>query len=363
MSHLIELTLRGSVAALVVLIFDRSLAARISGQSRRFWWCFVPTAFLVPLRIPVFAGLARGPAPSAAWARVSAEFSAGMVAVEKTGAGHAGFLVGIWMTGVVAYLAVVGIQTVRATRRWSCARLSTDESLLKLLEDCKAKAGVTASIGLVVADTVASPAIIGWLRPRILLPTSLVDAGPTEELRPILLHELAHYRWYDVPFNWTLTLVRALHWFNPFAHIGAVGWTRFCEEAADEAAIKWMRAESGRAYGDMLVRTLRQTRGAVAPFGALAMGESVRCLKRRMKLINRYQQRSPSLVSVGLGSLFLTAIVTAVPSWGERSSTPNLRPAAVAKVPTTAEVTSRLQIVVRPSSGGGHLVIVMPPDR
>jgi len=355
MSHLIELTLRGSAAALVVLLFDRSLAAWISSRSRRFWWCFVPAAFLVPFRFPVFAGWARSLTPSA--------FSLGIAAAEKSGAGHAVLLVGIWMTGMAAYLAVVAIQTFRAFRRWSGERLSTDHALLDLLEDCKAEAGVTASIGLVVADTVTSPAIMGWLRPRILLPASLVDAGPIEGLRPILLHELAHYRWYDVPFNWTLTLVRAIHWFNPFAHIGAVAWARFCEEAADEAAIKWMRAESARGYGDMLVRTLRQTRGAVAPFGALAMGESVRCLKRRMKLINRYHQKSPSFVLVGLGSILLTASVAAVPSWVETHSAPNLEQAAAVRVSSAMDGTSHFHIVVSPADVGSHVVIVMPPDR
>jgi beta-lactamase regulating signal transducer with metallopeptidase domain len=363
MSHLIELTLRGSAAVLIVLIFDLSLAARISGPSRRFWWCFVPIAFLLPLRIPVPQALAHGLAPAAAWARLPPELSAGIIAAEKSGSGHAVLLFGIWMTGVVVYIAVVGIQTFRASRRWSYERLSTDRLLLELLEDCKAKAGVTASIGLVVADTVSSPAIMGWLRPRILLPASLVNAGSTGGLRPILLHELAHYRWYDVPFHWALTLVRAIHWFNPFAHIGAISWGHFCEEAADEAAIKWMRAESGQAYGDTLVRTLRETRGAVAPFGALAMGESFRCLKRRMKLINRYQQKSPSVMLAGLGAILLTASVAAVPSWVEIRPALNLQHTAVAEVPVARLNSSHAQIVVSPANGGGRFVIVMPPER
>jgi beta-lactamase regulating signal transducer with metallopeptidase domain len=362
-SHLLELTLRGSVAALAVLVFDRSMAGILSGPARRFWWCFVPAAFVIPFQVPGIPRLARGLAPKAAWARLPSELSAGIVAAEKNGAGHAALLIGIWMAGVFAYIALVGIQTLRASRRWRCERLSTNPRLLELLEHCKETAGVTASIGLVVADTVASPAIMGWLRPRILLPASLVSVLPSEGLRAVLLHELAHYRWYDLPFNWVLTLVRAMHWFNPFAHIGAVGWARFCEEAADEAAIKWMRAASGRVYGETLLCTLRQTHGAVAPFGALAMGESVQCLKRRMKLINRYREKAPHLVLVGLGSVLLIAAVAAVPSWPNSGLVSDQPLPVIAKAPVARDGSSRVHIIVTPPNGGGRFIVVMPPAR
>ncbi len=283
MNLLLELTLRGSLAALVVIVFDRSLAGRVSGASRRWWWGLVPLAFLVPLRIPILPSFDRLPAVAVVWSRAPVEIPALAVAV-KTRAGHAFLGVIVWIAGATAYIALVAIQTARASRRWSRERLSTNHALLELLEDCKTETGVTAPIGLVVSNSVPSPAILGWLRPRILLPASLVASGPAAELRPILLHELAHFRWLDVPFNWLLTLVRAVHWFNPVAHWGAIAWARFREEAADEAAVKWMRDDSGQAYGDALVRTLRQIRGAAVPFGALAIVESVQQLKRRMKM-------------------------------------------------------------------------------
>ncbi|MFI5105061.1 MAG: hypothetical protein ACHP79_09085, partial [Terriglobales bacterium] len=49
---------------------------------------------------------------------------------------------------------------------------------------------ITAPIGLVLTPSVSMPALLGWLRPRILLPHSLPAAVFTEQLRGILLHEL-----------------------------------------------------------------------------------------------------------------------------------------------------------------------------
>jgi beta-lactamase regulating signal transducer with metallopeptidase domain len=329
-SLLLELTLRGSVAALMIFLLDRTLAGRISGPSRRLWWCFIPLAFLVPLRIPVFRVLGHLPPMTGSRNHASIEFPAGATAATKAGMEGVPLEMDIWLAGVFAYVAAVGIQTARASRLWSRKRLSTDHSLLELLEDCKAETGVTAPIGLVVSSSVPSPAILGWLRPRILLPESLVAAASTAELRPILLHELAHFRWYDVPFNWLLTLVRAVHWFNPLAHFSAISWTRFREEAADEAAVKWMRDDSAIAYGDALVRSLRQYSGASAPFGSLAIVESVHHLKRRICMINHYRDKSPRVLLTGIVSLLLAAVVFSISARAADSTSSGPKAAVVA---------------------------------
>ena len=309
MNLLLDLTLRGSVATLVVIVLDQILASRMTGLSRRWWWCFVPLAFLVPLRIPILPAPDRLPAVAMVWDQALMKVSPEIAAVAKTSAGYGFLTAALWLAGAIAYVAIVAIQTARVSSRWSRERLSTDHALLELLEDCKAETGVTAPIGLVVSSSVPSPAILGWLRPRILIPASLAASASPAEIRPILLHELAHFRWYDVPFNWLLTVVRAVHWFNPFAHVGAIVWARFREEAADEAAVKWMRDDSGQAYGEALVRTLRHTRGAAVPFGALAIVESLKHLKRRIAMINRYQKKAPRIVLAGVVSLLLAVVV------------------------------------------------------
>jgi beta-lactamase regulating signal transducer with metallopeptidase domain len=311
MNLLIELTLRGSVAALAVIAFDRSLAGWVGGPSRRFLWCLVPLAFLVPLHIPVFSVLGGlSPAVEAAF-KAPMILPPGVTVADNAAARNLSLATGAWLIGALSYMALVLIQTARASRQWSRERLSTDHSLLELLEDCKAETGVTVPIGLVVSGSVPSPAIMGWLRPRILIPASLA-ATATADLRPILLHELAHFRWFDVPFNWLLTLVRAVHWFNPLAHLGAVAWARFREEAADEAAMRLMRDDTGQVYGDALVRALRRCRRAAVPFGAMAIVESVHHLKRRITMIKRYHDKSPRILLAGFVSIVLAAVVCSI---------------------------------------------------
>jgi beta-lactamase regulating signal transducer with metallopeptidase domain len=236
----------------------------------------------------------------------------------------------VWLAGALAYCAFVAIQTARASRRWARERLSTDSALLGLLEDCKREAGVTAPIGVVVSISVASPAILGWLRPLILLPESLVASSSADKLRPILLHELAHFRWCDVPFNWLLTLVRAVHWFNPFAHIGALSWTRFREEAADEAAVASMGDKLAGAYGDALMHSLRECHGSSVPYGSLAIVESVHHLKRRISMINRYHDKAPRVLLTGVVSLLLAALLGSITARAADDLYPDPKAAVIA---------------------------------
>jgi beta-lactamase regulating signal transducer with metallopeptidase domain len=199
----------------------------------------------------------------------------------------------IWLTGMLIYFLLILVQTLAATRRWSRQRLCTDSALLTLLEDCKQEAGITAPIGLVVSTQVSAPAILGWLRPRILLPRDLISSMSPLELRAILFHELAHFRSLDIPLSWLFTLVRIIHWFNPASHLAFHTWSRFREEAADEAAMAWMKQSSASAYGEALLHALRHANGNSSPFGALAIGESIHNLKRRITMINQYQNKSP----------------------------------------------------------------------
>jgi beta-lactamase regulating signal transducer with metallopeptidase domain len=272
----------------------------------------VPLAFLAPVQLPMIPYLDYAPPTAFAQGPANVDVLTSVTAAANMPRSGESFVGIIWLTGVIAYIALVAVQTTRAYVRWSKIRLSTNPSLLGLLEDCKLEAGVTAPIGLVVSNAVSSPAILGWLRPRILLPQRLATDASSEELRPIILHELAHFRAFDVPFNWLLMLVRSVHWFNPIAHLGAGAWTLFREEAADEEAVKWMKDCSGQAYGDALMRSLRNIQAAVPPFGAFGIVESVGLLKRRITLINQFRNKAPRLAAVGTISIFLVAVVCSI---------------------------------------------------
>jgi len=192
------------------------------------------------------------------------------------------------MTGSALFII---IPTWQVSRRWAGERFSTDPLLTNLLEECRQKAGVAAPVCLIVSEGIGAPALLGWLRPRILLPAHLATSMPEESLRAIFLHELAHFRGLDIPLAWLFAAARVVHWFNPCVYLADAGRAAFCEEAADEGALRRMCGAGGVRYGEILLGTLGSCPGGRVPRGALAIGESLNHLKRRIIMIRSHTTR------------------------------------------------------------------------
>ncbi|MDR0534357.1 MAG: DUF4019 domain-containing protein [Verrucomicrobiales bacterium] len=315
---LLEQSLRGTFSVGVVWLVNRWLAGRMKASGRRLLWWLAALAFLVPWKLPLLPSVTGRVLPEGKLLE-NIPFVAKSVAVSAPSGGTltVSWLALIWLAGVLVFLLWLVVQTLMAGRRWSRERLCTDSRLLELLEDCKRVSGVTAPIGLVVTGQVSVPALLGWLRPRILLPSGLAKSLTTKQLSGIFLHELAHFRWLDIPTGWLFALVNALHWFNPFAWLAVSGWKSFREEAADEVALDGLADANGEVYGETLLQILRADAGARIPFGSLAIGESMPNLRTRMIMIKNYRQKSAYYGVAGLLVAALMAITVVVPARAE----------------------------------------------
>jgi beta-lactamase regulating signal transducer with metallopeptidase domain len=300
MIRILELSVHGALVFLLVWALDRALERRMRTTGRGWWWLIVPLAFLLPSPLSLlFVAAPPSPATTALFSTPAVSNSVAPSLAWRMDPARSEPWLRLWLAGVLLWIGVVAVQTRAAFVKWSGARLSTDPALLGLLEDCKQEAGITAPIGLVISDGVPAPAILGWLRPRILLPAEAAATLPPAQLRAVLFHELSHFRSFDIPLQWLFTLVRAVHWFNPFAHLAYRAWAHFREEAADETAIAWMKGADGVPYGEALLRVLRQANGGPVPFGALAIGESLSNLKHRLTMIQQYPAKSPRFLLAG----------------------------------------------------------------
>jgi beta-lactamase regulating signal transducer with metallopeptidase domain len=344
---LLDLTLRGSLAFLIVWAVDALLASRMQAKWRRAWWLLVPVVFLLPWKAAVVPVEAASPVdvlspiffPTIP-AHPTMDFPPGHITSQP----FVSTVWLVWFIGAVGSVGVLVVRTIRASRRWAGLRFSTDARLLGILEDCKARAEVHAPIGLVVAREVDAPVIAGWLRPRILLPASFATSANEERLRHVILHELAHFRFMDVPAGWLFALARCVHWFNPFAHLAAARWSSFREEAADEAAIRWSGQADSMGYGETLLSFVRDE-PAEPSMGVLAIGETFSNLKHRISMITHYAQRNPKIVLALVFSLAVAALATLQAQAPAESATPAADPSTTAKAVAVAAMEKWLGII------------------
>jgi beta-lactamase regulating signal transducer with metallopeptidase domain len=323
---LAELTVRGTLLVGLVWLLERTMATRMQAQSRRLWWAIAALAFLLPLHVPLLApvpvlpGRVHALLSSLAQPAARVDLAAHPSAVPSRAHRLTDLVLAVWLAGAAISLTAVVFQTVRTGLRWRRESLCTKPELLTLLEDCKAAASVTAPIGLVLSDRVPAPAILGWLRPRILLPTALATTLPRPQLRAVLLHELAHFRALDQPLHWLFTFARVIHWFNPAAHACVRQWLHFRELAADEAAMRWLTPQERPDYSRTLVEALKHAQDFPAPYGALALGETLQNLKHRLTMITRHSSLARHRFFAFAIGLLLTATVFVQPIWADPAS-------------------------------------------
>ncbi|MBC7816110.1 MAG: M56 family metallopeptidase, partial [Planctomycetaceae bacterium] len=124
-----------------------------------------------------------------------------------------------WSLGVVLCSArpLLGWHTLRRLKQEGVSPVS--DEVLAALHRASERLGLRGSVQLLQSTLAQVPVVIGYVRPVILLPLSLMASLPAEQLEAILAHELAHVRRHDFVVNLLQTLVEMLFFYHP-----AVWW-------------------------------------------------------------------------------------------------------------------------------------------
>ena len=176
---------------------------------------------------------------------------------------------------------------------------------------------------LVVLETAApvSPMLIGAVRPRLVLPTSLRDLAEAQQAL-IIAHELTHWRRRDTLWLTASGALQAVFWFNlPLRWLGLrVHWA--VELGCDNAVLKGRSQHERHNYAAALVAQLRQQHAAhagVTAFGALAVRERIERMRGTTIL------RVPAVGTLALttaGAAIVVASVLLQPAFAARGSAP-----------------------------------------
>ena len=99
----------------------------------------------------------------------------------------------------------------------------------------------------------AGPAVLGFLRARIVTPDNFQEHFTPQEQAAILAHERVHLARQDARINALTALLRCLCWFNPIIHLGA-RWLRIDQELACDATVV-ARAIPRQTYARALLKS------------------------------------------------------------------------------------------------------------
>lgn len=124
-------------------------------------------------------------------------------------------VVWFWLTGVIAMSAwsTAGWLVAQRVKRQSKVALpEVWQSRLAVLAE---QLGIRRAIKLCESTVAQVPAVIGWIRPVILVPAGALINLSANELEAILAHELAHVRRFDYVANLLQSAIEALMFYHP----------------------------------------------------------------------------------------------------------------------------------------------------
>lgn len=244
------------------------------------------------------------------------------------------WVVGVWIAGVgvfsVWHMAgwwLARRLTIRGTRPVVGAVQEMFERLMRRME-------IRGAVRLLESTATSVPIVVGWLKPVVLLPASVLVGLPMDQVEAILAHELAHVRRHDFLVNLLQSVVETCLFYHP-----AVWWLsrqirterEYCADEEAAAAC----ADRG-AYARALV-SLVEVVGAVPSMAVAATGGALTRRIHRVLGLTSDRDRSTRhpawLLSAGLGAIVVWGLVASTRSEAQ----PQDKPAAIAPIKEVAE--------------------------
>lgn len=265
----------GLVAVRLMLPF--SLESRVSLVPQSI---AAPAQMLEPIRLPTVA------APA-----MTAQVPSGSTAA-AAGIPWQAILPIVWACGAAAMIAYALVSYLRLRR--------------------KVKVSVRVRRNVYLCDNVTTPFVLGIVRPKIYLPSSLDNALTFS----VLAHERAHLRRGDHIWKLLGYLLLSVYWFNPVCWLAYVLFCRDMEQACDEAAVQNMDVGAKKAYSTALLACSIRSRSITAcPLAFAEVG-----VKQRIRGVLRYRKpRLPVMLMAALLCLVLAVCLLTDPVRAEEN--------------------------------------------
>lgn len=151
-----------------------------------------------------------------------------------------------------------------------------------------------------ICDEVKSPFVLGLIKSRIYLSTSMEES----QIEYVVAHEQAHLQRKDQWWKLIGYFVRCIYWMNPLVWIAYVLFCRDLEFACDEKVIRDYDMEEKKAYLTALLACSTQKKMVLAR--PLSFGEVG--VKSRVKNVLNYRKPACWMIVIAVMACILVAV-------------------------------------------------------
>jgi beta-lactamase regulating signal transducer with metallopeptidase domain len=160
----------------------------------------------------------------------------------------------------------------------------------------------------------AGPAVVGVLRPRIVIPADFANRYTANEQRMVLTHEQSHIARHDSRTNAAVALACCVGWFNPLLYLLA-HYLRIDQEFACDARVAAAYPKARRTYAEAMLKTQLALRPL--PLGCYWPARAPHPLAQRIDLLSRAQPSRETAMAGGTAVVVL-ALGAYIAVWAAR---------------------------------------------
>ncbi|MDR3386526.1 MAG: TonB family protein [Rudaea sp.] len=199
------------------------------------------------------------------------------------------WLVAGWIVGVVAIALRSLWHWRRLARLVRYAAIPLPQWEAKLTQLCR-RFGLLRPVRLLASARIATPMLIGLIKPVILLPLSMLSGFSAHQIELILAHELGHVRRWDYLANLVQVVIETVLFYHPVVHWISRDVRNARESCCDDLVLDLAKGNPityARALADL--EELRHDLDVVAP----ALGASGGILLARIRRIVGAEAQDP----------------------------------------------------------------------
>ncbi len=299
--------LYGTIMGVIVWAADKLLKKQLPASVMFMFRVIVTVRFLLPFapesRFSLFNLLPRGAETANLETGSRVLESAGVSAASPGGVSAVSICAVLWLIVSAAVFLWLAVPQTITHIQMSRRALGADARISEILDECLRRLRVSRRVSYVFQTRFKTPALIGFIRPKILL-TEEVRSFPDDEVKYILMHELCHMKRRDILYKYLVIIVRSLHWFNPFVWYFTACAMRDAELATDEMVMMRIGAGENKNYARALINA--SARLSVRGFGAvIGMADKKSNLRRRIIKISKFKRPCAALRIIGVTAVLV----------------------------------------------------------
>ena len=262
------------------------------------------------------------------------------------------WLVGAWFVCVAVLATRSFWQWRRLVRIVREASAPSPEWTARLARLCE-RFGLRRPVRLLCSPRAVTPMLIGWIRPVVLLPASMMSGFTPAQIELIIAHELGHICRWDYVANLFQVLIETVLFYHPVVH-----WishdVRNARESCCDDLVLHLADGSPLAYARTLadLEELRHDEGLLTP----ALGASGGVLLARIRHIVGVNDGQERTQRTHFWPALLVIVALGLVVWRQHSTPTLPQPQAI----TAALVSAPAQALAM-VSGNSQLARSAPP--